>query len=103
MTMRWVGTFKDDGSLNARLVVHGFTDRRLGKTPTSSPTASRRSLHIFLTLAAPPGFPTHQGDVKCPFLKGDFDEQHADDNDDDNFKTESAQPVSDTFCEPVPE
>ena len=37
-------------------------------------------------------------------LQGDLDEQHADDDDDDdNFKIESAQPVSDTFCEPVPE
>ena len=26
-----------------------------------------------------------------------------DDDDEDNFKIESAQPVSDTFCEPVPE
>ena len=25
-----------------------------------------------------------------------------DDDDDDNFKIESAQPVSDKFCEPVP-
>ena len=38
----------------------------------------------------------------CAFLQGDLDEQHADDNDDD-CKIESAQPVSDTFCEPVPE
>ena len=43
MKMRWVVAFRDDGSLKARLVVQGFTDRRLGKTPTSSPTASRRS------------------------------------------------------------
>ena len=26
-----------------------------------------------------------------------------DDNDDEDFKIESAQPVSDTLCEPVPE
>ena len=35
------------------------------------------------------------------FFKGDLGEQHADDNDDDAFKIESSQPVSDTFCEPV--
>ena len=37
--------------------------------------------------------------------QGDLDEQHADDDDDedDNFKIESAQPVADTFCEPVHE
>ena len=39
----------------------------------------------------------------CAFHQGDMDEQHADDNDDDAFKIESAQAVSDTFCEPVPE
>ena len=99
--MRWV-TFKDDGSLKARLVVQGFTDQRLGKIPTSSPTAPRRLRQIVLTLPASLGFQTYNGDVKCAFFQGDLDEQHADD-DDDNFKTESAQPVSDTFCEPVPE
>ena len=56
-----------------------------------------------LTLAASLGCQTHKGDVKCAFLKGDLDKQHADDHDDDAFKIESAQPVSDTFCEPVPE
>ena len=92
-----------DGSFKARLVVQGFTDQRLGKIPTSSPTASCRSRQIFLTLAASLGFQTHKGDVKCAFLQGDLDEQHADDDDDDdNFKTELAQPVSDTFCEPIP-
>ena len=39
--------------------------------------------------------------MKCAFLQGDLDEQRVDD--DDNFKIESAQPISDTFCEPVPE
>ena len=103
MNMRWVVTFKDDGSLKAWLVVQGFTDQRLGKIPTSSPTASRRSRQIFLTLAESLGFQTHKGDVKCAFLQGDLDEQHADDNDDDTCKIESAQRVSDTFCESVPE
>ena len=36
--------------------------------------------------------------MKCAFLQGDCD-----DDGEDNFKIESAQPVSDTFCEPVPE
>ena len=101
MKMRWVVTFKDDGSLKARWVVQGFTDQRLGKIPTSSPTASRRSRQIFLTLATSLGFQTHERDVKCAFLQGDLDEQRVDDG--DNFKIESAQPVSDTFCGPVPE
>ena len=97
-------TFKDDSSLKALLVVQGFTDQRLGKILTSSPTASRRSRQIFLTLAASFGFQTREGFVKCALLQGDLDEQHAnDDDDDDNFKIESAQPVSDAFCEPVPQ
>ena len=69
MKMRGVVTFKDDGSLKTRLV-QGFTDQRFGKIPTSSPTASRRSRQIFLTLAASLGFQTHKGDVKCAFLSG---------------------------------
>ena len=103
MRMRWVVTFKDDGSVKIRLVVQGFTDQRFGKTPTCSPTASRRSHQIFLTLAASSGFQTHKGDAKCAFPQGDLDEQHADDNHDDAGKIEPAQPLSDTFCEPVPE
>ena len=83
--------------------MQGLADHRLGKMPTSSPTASCRSREIFLTLAASLGFQTHKGDVKCAFLQGDLDEQHVDDNDDDDFKIESAQPVSDTFCGRVPE
>ena len=70
MKMRWVVTFKDDGSLKARMVVQGFTDQRLGKIPTSSPTASRRSRQIFLTLAAPLGFQTHKGDGKMCISSG---------------------------------
>ena len=42
--------------------------------------------------------------MKCAFLQGDLDEQRVDGDDDDvKFKIESAQPVSDTFCEPLPE
>ena len=55
----------------------------------------------FSDICASLGFQTHKGDVKCAFLQGDLDEQRVDD--DDNFKIESAQPISDTFCEPVPE
>ena len=56
MKMRWVVTFKDDGSLKARLVVQGFKEKRLGKIPMTSPNASRRSRQMFLTLAASLGF-----------------------------------------------
>ena len=34
---------------------------------------------------------------------GDGESTVNDNNDEENFKIESAQPVSDTFCEPVPE
>ena len=82
MKMRSVVTFKDDGSLKALLVEQRFTGHRLGKIPTSSPTASRRSRQIFLTLAASTmGFQTHKGDVKCAFLQGDLDEQPAENTD----------------------
>ena len=60
MKMSSVVTFKDDVQLKARLVVQGFTDQSLGKTPTSSPTASRRSRQIFLTLAASLGLSSSQ-------------------------------------------
>ena len=74
------------------------------KTWQDSNVFSNRSRQIFLTLAASLGFQTHKEDVKCALLEGDLDEQHADDDDDDdNLKLEPAQPVSDTFCEPVPE
>ena len=99
MKMRWVVTFKGDGQLKARLVVEGFTNQRLGKIPTSSPTASRRSPQMFRTLAASLGFQTNKGAAKCAFLQSDMDEQHVNDNDDDDFKIEPTQPVSDTFCE----
>ena len=59
MKMRWVVTFKDDGQLEVRLVVQGFTDQRLGKIPTSSPTASRRSRQICLSLGASLVLQTH--------------------------------------------
>ena len=82
-------------------MLQGFSDHRLGTIPTPSPTASRRSREIFLTHAASLGFQTRDGYVKCALLQGNLDEQHADDDDDDNFKIESAKPVSDAFCEPV--
>ena len=74
MKMRWVLTWKDDGSLKARLVVQGFTDPHLGYLPTSSPTCSRRARHVFLTLAASLGFEVCRGDVRTAFLQGDGEE-----------------------------
>ena len=79
MKMRWVVTFIDGTVGCAR-----FYGPKTWQDP-----------NVFLL--------RHKGDVKCALLQGDLDEQHADDNDDDNCKTQSAQPVSDTFCETVPE
>ena len=73
MKMRWVVTIKADDSLKARLVVQGFTDTRLGKIQTSSPTSSRRARQIFLTTVASLHFQCYKGDVKCAFLQGDLD------------------------------
>ena len=39
--------------------------------------------------------------MKCAFLQSDLDEQHVDDNDDEDFKIESAQPVSRTNSQVV--
>ena len=52
MRMRWVITAKGEGH-NARLVLHGFQDPRLGLMKTASPTVSRRGRQIFLAMAAP--------------------------------------------------
>ena len=77
-------TFNDDGQWNAQFVVQGFTDQRLGKIPTSSPTASRRSRQFFLTFASSLGFSNSQRRrAVCVSSRGDLDEQHEDDNDDD--------------------
>ena len=84
----WVVALKEDGPLKARLVVQGFTDRR--------PTASRRHRQIFLTTVASLWFQIHKGDVKCSFQQGDL-ANNVDDDNDDIFKIESAQLVSDTF------
>ena len=60
MPMRWVVTLKENGQLQARLMEQMFTDQRLGKLPTSSPIASRRTRQIFLTLVASLGCQTQE-------------------------------------------
>ena len=86
MKMRWVVTFKDDGSLKARLVVQGFNEKRLGKIPMSSPNASRRSRQMFLTLAASLGFSSGRlGRATTTMMTISKLSQH------------------NPFCEPVPE
>lgn len=98
MKMRWVVKTKADASLKARLVVHGFTDTRLGEIQTSSPTASRRVRQVFLTTTASLAFQCHKGDVKCAFLQGDLEEE-----DEDIIPADGAQLHEDVFCMPTPE
>ena len=85
MKMRWVVTTKEGtGALKARLVVQGFTDPRLGKIDTASPTCSRRARQWFLSAAASMGLQMHKGDVRQAFLQGDEEQ-------------------NDILCEPVEE
>ena len=98
MKMRWVVTTKADDSLKSRLVVQGFTDARLGKIQTTTPTASRRARQIFLTTAASLHFHCHKGDVKCAFLQGDLKE-----DDEDVDPADSTTLQEDVSCEPTPE
>ena len=100
MRMRWVVTTEADDSLKARFVAQGFTDTRLGKIQTSSPTSSRRARQIFLTTVAPLHFQCHKGDVKCAFLQGDLDGAAATEDAD---PADGAQLQEDVFCEPSPE
>ena len=104
MKMRWVVTTKADDGLKARPVVQGFTDTRLGKIQTSSPTSSRRARQIFLTTVASLQFQCHKGDVRCAFLQGDLDGTgiREDNSAQDVEAADGAQLQEDVFCEPSP-
>ena len=105
MKMRWVVTTKADDSLKARLVVQGFTDTRLGKIQTSSPTSSRRVRQIFLTTVASLHSQCYKGDAKCAFLQGDLDGAgiREGDSSQDAEAADGAHAQEDVFCEPSPE
>ena len=47
MKMRWVLTFKADGTGKGRIVVRGYQSPNLGCVRTEAPTASRRAKHLF--------------------------------------------------------
>ena len=79
MKMRWVVTLKDDGTHPVDRVRYSWNLLR----------------HLVFRLT--------KRDVRCAFLTGDLDVQHVDDNGDgENLNVGLAQPVSVTFCEPVP-
>ena len=73
--MRWVITRKSDDSLEARLVMQGFTDPQLGAKPTASPTVSRRGRQQFLTVAGSLRMKVFKGDAKTAFLQGSVGDQ----------------------------
>ena len=100
--MRWVVTRKGDGQLKAWLVVQGFADQWHCKIRTSSSTVFRRSRQIFLTLVASFGFQKETCSVRFFNLTW-TNNMWTTLTTRRIFKSESAQSVSDTFCESVPE
>jgi len=71
MKMRWVLRFRDSGQANARLVIIGYQDPRIGgEVRTEAPVISRRGRSLFLTKVAQRRFHIRKGDVKNAFLQG---------------------------------
>ena len=82
MRMRWVCTWKPEkneqgeftgkNKAKARLVILGFQDPELGSPTqdTASPTPSRTSRQVFLTVCAQLRFKVESGDVSTAFLQG---------------------------------
>ena len=70
MKMRWIYTVKEDNSAKARIVIIGYQDPDLTNLNTTSPTMSRRSRSLFLTVCACKGWSILKGDVRGAFLQG---------------------------------
>ena len=68
--MRWIFTIKHDISAKARLVIIGYQDPDLGELATASPTMSRRTRGLFLTMCSLHGWDALKGDVRAAFLQG---------------------------------
>ena len=71
MSMRWVLTTKSDGTSKARLVVLGYQAPNLVSVQTASPTMSRLSRNMLLTMCANSGVTLRGGDVTSAFLQAD--------------------------------
>ena len=71
--MRWILTWKslpNGGSkAKARAVLLGYMDSHYEQRATASPTTTRQTRQIQLTIAASKGFTTHKGDVTGAFLQ----------------------------------
>ena len=66
---RYVFTRKEDGSLKARFVIKGFQENLT--EPSDSPTASRETLKIFLSIVANEKWLLKAYDVKSAFLQAE--------------------------------
>ena len=69
MRMRWVLTFKSSGAAKARIVIVGFSDPDLGSLSTTSPTMSRRTRQLMMTMASCCGWSQVKCDAKSAFLQ----------------------------------
>ena len=69
MGMRWVLTTKSSGLAKARLVVLGFQAPNITEVETASPTLSKLSKHMLLSLAANLGYRIKSGDITSAFLQ----------------------------------
>ena len=74
ISVRWVLTWKqlDNGQkqAKARLVVKGFLDKAKDDVASFSPTVSKDTLRLVLSLFPTLGFVPHTADVKTAFLQG---------------------------------
>ncbi len=75
LRMRWVLTWKIDPETSerkakARAVVLGYMDPEYEFRPTSSPTMTRTTRQLFLTMCASYDFRVEKGDVSGAFLQG---------------------------------
>lgn len=69
MNMRWVLTFKGDGSSKARLVVLGFQAHNLTSVETASPTMSKTGRNVLLAITSNLKLKCNTGDVSSAFLQ----------------------------------
>ena len=72
ISCRWVFSKKSDGRKKARLVARGFEDPAIDSIVKDSPTCSRDSLRLILTLAAAREWNCGSIDIKSAFLQGDL-------------------------------
>lgn len=67
--LSWVLTRKVSAAAKAHLVIRGYQDRDLEVLATASPTASRRSRNMFLSLAARRRLSLKEGNMTAAFLQ----------------------------------